>query len=95
MFGHVPACVYMSYRPNEFCVKIGKSSSEMVETGMIWNGIDGSRKGEKMSIIIQEVVSRKCRGLMQMWTEYKPWCCQNSRGIEYRNTPTVSLSADV
>jgi hypothetical protein len=33
--------------------------------------IGGSRKGEKMCTITQEVGSQKCKRLMQMWTDYK------------------------
>jgi hypothetical protein len=36
----------------------------------------GSRKGEDMSKITQEVGSQKRIGQMQMWTEYEPWYTQ-------------------
>jgi hypothetical protein len=40
------------------------------------NGIGGSRKGEKMRKMSQEVGSQKRTGQMQMWTEFEPWCPQ-------------------
>jgi hypothetical protein len=43
---------------------------------VLLNGIGGSRKGENVSEITQEVGSQK---QIQMWTEYEPWCTQ----IEY------------
>jgi hypothetical protein len=34
------------------------------------------KKGEKMCKMTQEVGSHKRKGLMQLWTEYEPWCVQ-------------------
>jgi hypothetical protein len=42
----------------------------------ILNGIGGSRKGEKMCKMTQEVGSQKRKGQMQTWTGYEPWCAQ-------------------
>jgi hypothetical protein len=70
----------------KFCTKIGKSASETlalltvayVEYAMknqvFLNGTGSSRKGEKCAKMTQEVGSQKCKGQIQMWTEYKPWC---------------------
>jgi hypothetical protein len=79
-----------------FCEKIGKNTSETLaydEYAMkklsVFNVIGGSRKGEKMRNMTQEVGSQKREGQMRMWTEYKPWCTQkitcetNSRRTEY------------
>jgi hypothetical protein len=35
------------------------------------NGVGGSRKGEKVFKMTQEVGSQKHKGQMQMWTEYE------------------------
>jgi hypothetical protein len=72
----------------KFCVKISKSASETLalltvaygEYAMkklsVFNGIGGSRKGEKMFNMTQEVGNQERKGQMQMWTEYEPWCTQ-------------------
>jgi hypothetical protein len=41
-----------------------------------FNAIGGTRKGEKMCKMTPEVGSQKCKGQLQMWTEYEPWCSQ-------------------
>jgi hypothetical protein len=68
---------------SRFCVKIGKSASETLAfeqqlmVNALWrnrvflNGIGGSRKGEKVCKMTQEVGSQKRKGQMQMWTEYE------------------------
>jgi hypothetical protein len=64
------------------CVNIGKSASETLALLTLacgeyavkkLNNISGSRKSENMCKITQEVGSQKCKGRMQMWTEYGPW----------------------
>jgi hypothetical protein len=66
----------------KFCARIGISASETLalltvaydECAMkklFLNGVGGSRKGEKMCKLTQEVGSQKCKGQMQMWTEYE------------------------
>jgi hypothetical protein len=37
---------------------------------------NGSRKGEKMCKMTQEVGSQKRKGQMKMWTEHEPCCPQ-------------------
>jgi hypothetical protein len=72
----------------KFCVKIGKSANETLallsvaygeyamKKSSVFNSIGGSRKGKKMCKMTQEVGRLKCKGQMQMWTEYKPSCAQ-------------------
>jgi hypothetical protein len=72
----------------KFCVKIGKRASETLallavafgeyakKKQSVFGGIGGSRTGEKMCKMIQEVGSQKRKGQMQMWTGYEPWCAQ-------------------
>jgi hypothetical protein len=43
---------------------------------VLLNGIDGSRKDEKMCKMTQKVGRQKLVGQMQMWTEYEPLCTQ-------------------
>jgi hypothetical protein len=64
----------------KFCVKIDKSASETLalltlacgeyaKKSVFLNGKGGSRKGEKMCRMTQEVGSQKRKGQMQMSTE--------------------------
>jgi hypothetical protein len=74
----------------KFRVKIGKSASETLallavaygeyalKNSSVFSGLGGSRKGEKMCEITQDVCSQKRKEQMQMWTEYEPWCAQIS-----------------
>jgi len=32
------------------------------------------KEGREMCKMTQEVGSQKCKGQLQMWTEYEPWC---------------------
>jgi hypothetical protein len=58
---------------------------------VLLNGIGGSSKGKKMGKMTQEVGRQKCKGQVQMWTMYEPWCVlrskirheTNRRRIEY------------
>jgi hypothetical protein len=43
---------------------------------MVLNGIGGSRKGEKMYRMSQEVGSQRRKEQIQMWTVYEPWYAQ-------------------
>jgi hypothetical protein len=70
----------------KFCVKIVKGASETallpygeyaVKKVNVLNGMGSSRKGKKMCKMTQEVGIQKCKGQMQMWTEYgEPWYAQ-------------------
>jgi hypothetical protein len=67
----------------KFCVKIGKSASEMlalltvtygeyaVKKSCVFEWQRRFRKGEKMCTMTQEVDSQTCKGQMQTWTEYE------------------------
>jgi hypothetical protein len=62
-----------------FYMKSGKSVSEMIvllTLALPLNGTGGSNMGEKNCIMTQEVGSQKCKGQMQMWLKFKPWCTQ-------------------
>ena len=61
----------------KFCVKIGKCASEMLALLTVAygehvmkksSGISGSRRGEKMCKMTQEVGSQKSNGQLKMWT---------------------------
>jgi hypothetical protein len=72
----------------KFCVKMGKSASEMLapltvaygeyimKKSSVFKFHRGSRKGEKLCNTNQEVGRQKRKGQMKMWTEYEPWCAQ-------------------
>jgi len=73
----------------KLCVKIGKSASETLALLTVAYGERAMKKSsvfewhkrfkegrEKICKTTQEVDSQKCKGQMQMWTEYEPWCAQ-------------------
>jgi hypothetical protein len=72
----------------KFCVKIGKSASEMsvlltvaygkytMKKSSVFEWHRPFKKGKKMCKMTQEVGSQKRKGQMQMRTEYEPWCAQ-------------------
>jgi hypothetical protein len=72
----------------KFCVKSGKSVGKTlalltvacgeyaVKESSVFECIGGSRKGEKICKVTQEVDIQKRKGQTQKWTEYKLLCAQ-------------------
>jgi hypothetical protein len=65
----------------EFSVKTGKTLALLTEAcgeytmkqSSVLNGRAGSRKGEKMCRMTQEVGSQKRKRQIKMWTGYEDW----------------------
>jgi hypothetical protein len=79
----------MEQRSNfKFCVKIGKSASETLALLTLAYGEYAMkkssvlkwrrrwRKDEEMCKMTEDVGNQKCKGQMQVWTKYEPWCVQ-------------------
>jgi hypothetical protein len=66
----------------KFCMKTGKSASETLALLTLAYGEYAINKSsvfewcEKMCKMTQEVGNQKCKGQMQMWTKYDPWCAR-------------------
>jgi hypothetical protein len=56
----------------KFRVKICKSANKTLALLTLVYG----EYSKMMCKMIQEVGSQKCKGHVQMWTEYEPWCAQ-------------------
>jgi hypothetical protein len=78
----------------KFLVKIGKNARKTLTLLAVAygeyamkksNGIGGSRKGEKLCKMIQEVGSQKRKGLLQIWTECELWCLRSKIRSEASN----------